>query len=245
MAIVETAIDRKARRFFESDRRQQFGQPADDWVWDGKTACTHTCWQKLIRLWTGRVVSLNAVNALAGMPHNAVATDARGRPILDRFGRRIPRGMRIEEAKTLVRKLGLPYVLRTNVTIAQIRQWAKRGPVLYGTRYGSMPDKRGYVYRGVRADGRPNGFARVNGRTQLTGAENIRHAVIYVCEREVRTSTGALARVETLRFDPNHGSASRPERPAYDVITPGQAAKELADYSATKFAFIPTRSLPV
>jgi len=232
MPIVESAIDRKVRLFFESDRRQQFGQPADDWVWDGKTACGHTCWQKLLRLWTGRIVSLNTVNALAGMPRNARAANGQ------------PRGMRIEESKALVRRTGLPYVLRVNVTAAQIREWSTRGPVLYGTRYGSMPDKRGYVYNGVRADGRPNGFARLNGRTQLTGAENIRHAVILVAERRVTTSTGALLRIEDLRFDPNHGSPSRPERPPYDVISPGQLARELADYSATKFAFIPTRSLP-
>jgi len=186
-----------------------------------------------VRLWKGRVLTLNAINAAAGMPHQARAATGD------------PRGMRISESQTLVRNLSLPYVLRTNVTAAQIREWAKRGPVLYGVRYGSEPDKLGYVYNGVRADGKPNGFARLNGRTQLTGAENIRHAVVFCCERQVKTTTGVLVRNEVLRFDPNHGSASRPERPAYDIITIGQVSKELADYSATKFAFIPTRSLPV
>lgn len=237
MPIVETAIDLKVRLAFEADRRQQFGQPADDWVWDGKTGCTHTCWQKLLKLWKGRVVSLNQVNALAGMPHNAVT--------ITPTGQRVPRGMRIAESKTLVAATGLPYVYRENPTMAQIRDWAKRAPVLYGARYGSMPDKRGYVYKGVTADGKPNGFARLNGRTQLTGAEEIRHAVLLCCERAVRSSTGALLRVESLRFDPNHGSSSRPERPPYDIISPAQLAKEYADYSATRFAFVPTRALPV
>lgn len=233
MSIVESPIDRKVRLFFEANRAwQQFGQANDEWVDNGATACTHTCWQKLIRLWLGRSYSLNRINELAGMPRNAKAADG------------APRGMRIAESQTLVRRVGLPYVLRLAPTVAQIREWAKRGPVLYGVRYGSEPDQRGYVYKGIKADGRPNGFARLNGRTQLTGAENIRHAVLFVAERVVKSATGATLRSEVLRFDPNHGSPSRPERPPYDIITIAQVAREYGDYSATRFAFVPIRSLP-
>lgn len=233
MAIIETPRDRKIRRAFEADRRQQFGQTNDSWVWDGATACTHTCWQKLLKLWKGLTYSLNSVNTLAGMPRNAVNDRDR------------PRGMTIAESKRLVARTGLPYVYKANPTIAQIRTYGQRGPVLYGVRYGSVPEKRGFVYRGQRADGRPNGFARVNGKTQLSGAEGIRHACLYLADRRIETSAGAYVRTEILRFEPNHGSPSRPERPPYDVISLAQLEREYRDYPGERFAFVPTRYVPV
>ncbi len=232
MAVIESAIDRKVRLFLEANTAlQQFGQSADEAVFDGSTACTHTCWQLIAKLWTGRRLTLNQINTLAGMPYRATANGA-------------PRGMRISESLTVIRKLGLPYVFKRDLTMLQIGVYARRGPVLYGNRYGSEPDWRGK--RG--ADGIPNGYARKNGRTQFAGAENIRHAVLFLLSRQVTDSAGRVLRTEVLRRDPNHGSPARPERPPYDIITYAQAAREYADITkvgGVRHAFVPTRSLPV
>jgi hypothetical protein len=231
--VVESAIDRKVREFYESNLDlQQFGQPDDDEVWGGKTACTHTCWQGIILLWTGKKLSLNRINQLAGMPKNAKAANGR------------PRGMRIAESLKLIKALGLPYAYKKDLSWVQLQKAGQKGPVLYGMRYGSAPDWKGKA----GADGVPNGYARKNGRTQFAGAENIRHAVVMCCARKVKNTKGSTLRIEVLRKDPNHGSPRRKERPPYDIISPMQASREYHDIlkvGGTLFAFVPTKSLPV
>lgn len=231
MPYVESAMDKKVREFLEKNLwAQQFGQPNDDHVHNGATACTHTCWQLVELFVKGKKLTLNQINAAAGMPRNARAANG------------APRGMRIEESIRLIKTLGLPYVYKSNLTWEQVQAYGVKGPVIYGNRYGSEPDWKGK--RG--ADGTPNGYALKYGRTQFRGAENIRHAVLFGLARKLVDAKGNTVRVEILRRDPNHGSPARPERPPYDIITPKQAAREYADIvkvGGVRHAFVPTRAL--
>jgi hypothetical protein len=238
----ESAIDRAVRTFLESHPGlQQFGQINDDAVFDGRTACTHTCWQIIAALWTGRLYSLNKINSLAGMPYQARNADGE------------PRGMRHSESQTVVRRLGLPYTLVLDKSWEELQVLQQRGPIIYSVRYGSEPDQLGYVSRaGIKADGKPNGYASRGGKTQMTGFENGAHAVLGGLARYAfePASSGAtpVRHIEELRRDPNHGNAARPERPPYDIITPAQAGREYDDYrdvlNRTRFAWVPNIALP-
>jgi hypothetical protein len=197
---------------------------------------------------------------------------------------------------------------------------------MLAVRHGSIPEWRGFVYNGRKADGVPNGFARSAGRTQLSGFENGAHAVAdlgsrpwlstgtsvtVLCDTIVRrspsidgqklgtVSKGATAkatgtepgshwsgcgkegttwrrvtaingrstsslygrayayiaaglttspaqtivRTDLWSKDPNHNSASRPENPAYDVISKQQAARMYADHT-TKLGRLPYGAIP-
>jgi len=237
MPYDESAIDRKVRALLEAHPElQQFGQPDDGNVWDGRTACTHTCWQIVALLWLGRKFTLNHINTYAGMPARAKTSGGS------------PRGMRHEESAHLVATLKLPYKLITGRPWSEVQSAQRRGPVIYGTRYGSQPDQRGAHYDGATANGLPNGYAIKNGRTQLTGFENGAHAVLGASARTLTMPSGHVVRVEELRRDPNHGSPGRHERPAYDVITVQQAEREYDDYHdvlhRVTFAWVPTKALP-
>ncbi len=216
---------------------QQFGQSSDDWVHGGATACTHTVCQFLARLWKGRALTLNQVNALAGMPHNASANGQ-------------PRGMNNTEMTRFFAAVGIPMVIKFGLSFETLLSYSNRGPVFYGMRYGSAPEWSGCHYQGVTADGRPNGYARPTGhagKTQLAGAENIRHAVLMLGYLGV-VAGGKTVRYDVYRKEPNHGSPSRPEKPPYDVITSAQAKREYSDYTrllgSKAYAAIPTRNLP-
>lgn len=226
----ESDRDVRIREFLEGRLRlQQFGQPADGDVWNGRTACTHTCWQIVTLFVKGKRLSLDEVNARAGMPKNARAANGD------------PRGMRISEQKTFVDRMDLPYVLKLGLSWDQLQKYGRRGPIVYGVRYGSEPDWKGKS----GADGKPNGYARKFGRTQFVGAENIRHAVLFGLSRGVTTNAGRKLRTEILRRDPNHGSGARGELPPYDVISPRQAEREYLDIQKVGgdlFAFVPKRS---
>ena len=223
---VETPRDVKVRSFLEHHRGlQQFGQQDDDEVWGGRTACTHTCWQLVTLLWTGKRLTLNQVNRRAGMPRNATGSTGR------------PRGMRISDQLRFVRAMDLPYIYKAGLSMDRIEELAKRGPIVYGTRYGSQPS-----WKGRRGAEPP--YARKYGRTQFTGADNIRHAVLLGIVREVTSASGQTIRTEYLRRDPNHGSPARPERPPYDIINPRQARREYHDIQkvdGSLFAFVPRK----
>jgi hypothetical protein len=218
---------------------QQFGQASDDWVHNGATACTHTVCQFLARLWKGRALTLNQVNSLAGMPHNAVGSNGQ------------PRGMNNTELARFFTAVGIPMVIRFGLSFETLMSYSNRGPVFYGMRYGSAPEWSGFHYQGVVADGKPNGYARPTGhagKTQLQGFENGRHAVVMLGYLPVVDSTGKVIRYDVWRKEPNHGSPARPEKPPYDVITSAQARREYDDYTHLlgnkAYAAIPTKSLP-
>lgn len=212
---------------------QQFGQSHDDAVWDGTTACTHTICQYLALLWTGKFYTLNQVNSMAGMPYRAKNL---------KTGQ--PRGMRADELARFFKVAGIPMVIKYDIPAGKLLAYTDRGPVFYGMRYGSAPEWKGTIYHGVTA--KPP-FAIVHGKTQLTGFEDGRHAVCLLGAQPIYRN-GRVIRFSAYRKEPNHGSAARPERPPYDVITTGQFRKEYEDYhdrlGQRLYAAIPTRTLP-
>jgi hypothetical protein len=188
---------------------QQFGQTDDESTFNGATACTHTDLQKLVLAKTGRMYSQDEISAIAGYP-----------PASRNPGRR---GLRwYTEIMAVVRHFGLPYEpyvyagpLNTPVW-TQIKVYLSRGPVMMAMRYSHYPERRGAIYNGVHADGKPNGYAISNGKTQLVGAESMGHAVMAIAYHD--TGSGWVFD----SFDPNHGSPARPEHPPFDRITPKQ-----------------------
>lgn len=235
MPYSESARDRKIRSRLEAWTVQQFGQSADYSAWDGAAACTHVCIQKLYYIWTGKKISIDYISKLAGYNR-------------ERNSAGQPRGFNAAEVGRVMDKLNLPYVVKFHMPWDDLWVKINAAPILYAVRYGSEPDWRGYRYMGKTADGQPNGFARKNGRTQLSGFENGPHMVLMGYKRTVTNSSGDYLRTELVRHDPNHGSASRPERPPYDVISGTQGKTEYNDYSKRLgrplMAWLPTKTLP-
>ena len=235
MPYNETARDRKVRERLEAWRVQQFGQSADYSAWDGAAACTHVCWQKIIYIWRGVKYSIDQISRYAGY--------YREKNSLGQI-----RGMAVGESVRLINALNLPYVFKSTLDADELFQAMQKAPVIYATRYGSQPDWRGYVYYGRKADGVPGGFAWRAGRTQLSGFENGAHAVVGGASRTLYNSDGAKVRTEVIRFDPNHGSGARPERPPYDLISRTQMKREYNAHAALPnrgyIAFVATRELP-
>ena len=141
MPYNESARDKKVRARLEAWPVQQFGQSADYSAFDGATACTHVCWQKIAYIWTGKKYSIDAISRMAGYYRE---TGSSG-----------PRGLRVSESLKVIDALNLPYVFRSTLTWEQLWALIDKGPVVYATRYGSQPDWRGYTYRGIKADGNP------------------------------------------------------------------------------------------
>lgn len=201
---------------------QQFGQTDDESTFNGATGCTHTVLQILIYAKTGRIYSHDEISQVAGYPWPS-----------QNPGRR---GMRASTAPTselmrVVRSFGLPYkpVFYNSDLTPAIWAWLNRvtnanGPALVGIKYDWHPDKRGTVYNGIKADGKPNGFAEIGGATQLYGFAGP-HAELRVGYD--RSSDG---KYHDWWRDPNHGSPARPERPAYDRLSTAQSRKLIQSY---------------
>jgi hypothetical protein len=211
---------------------QQFGQGDDESTWDGRTACTHVVLQALALIWLDRKLSIDQISALAGYWREV---NAQGQP----------RGMNNVEFETVCRRLGLPYTVVFGLSASDMVRYSNRGPVFYGMRHGSHPDMKGATYQGTRARAP---FAIRGGQTQLTGFENGRHAVLLLGYRQTvsrltRKVTGYRAWVK----DPNHGSAARPERPAFDEMTVEQVKREYEAFLETGannvYCAIPTEAL--
>lgn len=214
---------------------QQFGQSFDDHVWNGATACTHCVCQCLALIWNNQSLSLNRVNDLAEMPDN---------PYVWRNGRKQPRGMNNNELAKFFVNADLPYKIVWGYTFAELLTYLPRGPIFYGMRYGTAPEDQGTYYGGTKASAP---FAEYAGKTQLTGFENGRHAVLMLGKRRHENETGTLNHYDIYRKEPNHGSGSRPEKPSYDIIRESYAKAEYDAYRTilgnTPYAAIPTRSL--
>jgi len=201
---------------------QQFGQASDAYTANGATGCTHTCAQFVAELYTGRWWTHDEISRKIGYPNMSVTSPRRG--------------MTSTELVAFFRAAGLPYVMRTGWTPAQMLAAARLGPVFVSHLYPWWPEWRGYVYRGVTADGKPNGYATPSGkagRTQLSGFSG-GHAGLLL------GAAGTLV----YAWEPNHGSTARPEKPAYDVMSVAQFAAVATSYQyipRTSFCYVPTR----
>lgn len=212
---------------------QQFGQAEDYYTFGGATGCTHTVLQRLIYLWKGKRVTHDAISKVAGYPlpgRNA--------------GRR---GLYPYEVERVVKHYGLPYLVKLNLSAAEVIEATKKGPVGFGHVYGWWPEWKGYRYGTIRADGNPNGYATPSGksgRTQLSGFERGAHFGMIL---GVADGTGGQADL-VYAHEPNHGSPARPEKPPYDRMTKAQFTRVYDSYSKVlgraPYALIPTKSLP-
>jgi hypothetical protein len=204
---------------------QQFGQADDETTFNGATGCTHTILQVLIKAATGRYYTHDQISAIAGYPSASQNPGMRG----------LYSGGSDDEAGRVIRHFGLPYQIVFGWSWSAIVSTANaRGPVMYGIRYGYWPEWKGYHYHGEIADGYPNGFAALHGKTQLYGFESGYHAVLK------------LGSVGTTSYDkePNHGSTARPEKPGYDRLTIDQGRRAYVAYSSTgrsPLAWVPTK----
>jgi hypothetical protein len=192
---------------------QQFGQGDDESTYNGATGCTHADLQVLIKAKTGTTYSHDEISKIAGYPWPG-----------SNPGRR---GMRWSsdpdsEVMKVVRHFNLPYYPHfvDSYLTADVWQGVKnavsRGPAMIAVRYLHQPQHRNFVYQGKKADGHPNGFALVNGKTQLSGFTGA-HADLWV--DYYRNTNGIW--VHHVK-DPNHNSPSRPENPAFDTIRDSQ-----------------------
>lgn len=208
---------------------QQFGQSDDESTWNGRTGCTHTVLQRLVKAKTGQYYSHDRISQVATYPWPAQNPRMRG----------MFSGGGDDEVGNVMHHFGLPYVLKLDWTWAQVISATMKGPVLYGIRYGYWPEDVGYRYGGHVADGKPGGFAFRNGKSQLYGFEKGYHATLLLGQRLIRGGYRAYGN------EPNHGSKTRPERPDYDSVPAKYAARAYQQYASEGrrlFAWIPTQT---
>ena len=224
---LSKALDR-----IRANLRHQFGQSNSYSAFNGSTACAHVCLQHMAYIWLGKRYTIDQISRMAGYYR-------------ERNSNGDPRGLNAAEFQRVITYLKLPYRIVWGYPATDLVRASNMGPVFYGNRYGSEPSWKGKTYNGVRAT---SPFAAVAGRTQLTGFNNGRHAVLLLGYRTFLDAAGKISRYWAFRFDPNHHSGSRPERPVYHRISTTQVAKEYNDYHTKLgnrlYAAIPTRNLP-
>lgn len=222
--MADTVLIGAWKRFSSANRRlQQFGQGSDTSTFNGATGCTHTVLQRLIKAKTGANVTHDQISKIAGYPY---PVDNKGR-----------RGMTTSEMQRVVNHYNLPIKLKMGATWLDIIEGLKRGPVVIGILYGYWPEQKGSTYYGSKADGKPGGFAYRHGKTQLTGAEGVFHAILLFGRKKVRGTWRVLGN------EPNHGSPNRPEKPDWDAVKSSYAHRAYDQYASTgrtRFAWLPT-----
>jgi hypothetical protein len=209
--------------------RYQFGQPDSGLV--SSSGCTDTCIQLIVWMALGKRVSLNLVRRRSGAPAQ--------------------QPMEIHEALRALRSFGLPYIAIDDFSSASLVGIARaRGPVILCEKYWSHPQWQGYRYLGKRLDGTTRtgqgrkvtvGFSRPFKRSGLS-QWNFRdgHAVLLGTDDYRDVGRPKPQHFAVVR-DPNHNSASRPERPAYDLVTLTQLRRMIDSWSAGRLAMVPTR----
>lgn len=182
----------------------QFGQRDDESTYNGSTGCTHSNIQSLNLAINGDYLSQDEISKLCDYPWPINNPGMRGMRVSDDPN---------EELNTCIRKLHLPYEIKffsrmTDSLWTFICQRNNLGPVLTAANYPYIPRK-------VGKGGGKNGFAELNGATQvgLVGG----HSVIRLGYDKRRDTHGTLAtRWHDWWHDPDHASPARPERPAFD-----------------------------
>lgn len=240
MVAFKTNAERRdyVLAFFRANKKlQQFGQPLETCklTHGGKAACLVCVAQNLIKLWTGKAVTLDQVCRAGGFPSNEAQRDGRA-------------GMRASQFLRALSHYNVHYKEVRGMAWSDLEKKSmSHGPVAFFEHYGWHPEWEGYRYRGVKADGHPNGFANPEGeagKNQLIGF-NGSHAVLLA-----GYWVSGDDKVTDAIKDVNHGSPARPEKPAFDKYSRKQAAAAYYKWSSLKeaahqktYAFIPTRIL--
>lgn len=202
---------------------QQFGQADDSLTNNGATGCTDLCLQVLARGWTGKKYTQNQIRGFAGLGYQS----------------RLRGLYNPSEIRKVIDRTGIPYVIRYGWSWEALLERANKfGPVLFGCMYAYQPEKCDYSYAGVKSDGRPNGYAQKNGKTQLLGFTGA-HAELLIGRRFKSGEPDPV-----FIKDPNHRSPARPERPSFDQVSIPQFAKLYESYGylgRSLFAVVPTK----
>lgn len=209
MSILSRALDlRRAHPF------GQFGQTNDYLSNNGATGCTDTCLQFLAKLIKNTWYTHDQIRRKVGHYNRST-------------------GLTSTEVGAWFRAVGLPYVVKFNLTADQMLSLSRsRGPLLVAEIYGWHPE-----WKGV-GDGRPNGFSRplgASGRNQLNWSG--RHAIVLLGYKDSNN---------VYVMEPNHDSPGRPANVAYDVITMGQFRALVAAWKRSvgnTYCAYPTRAL--
>lgn len=203
---------------------QQFGQTDDEYTFNGATGCTHTCLQTIALIWKDRYYSHDQISKLVGYP----APGNNGRM----------RGLNYTEVQRFFTKTGIPYKVKLGLSADAVLKASNLGPVLFGHAYSWTPEWYGRTYNGIKADGKPNGYASPlgkAGKTQLSGFTGA-HASLLL---------GYLT--SAYVHEPNHGSPARKEKPPYDTYSITEFKRMYDSYKRTlgrtPYAVVPTRGL--
>lgn len=207
-----TPIQRWRRHVLDvsrKDHRFQFGQQRGHNLIPEGNACGANVIQRIVNIYNGERVSMDRVVRAAGADPDELRH----------------RGLYTSEMMRALQRL-VPQALYTaasgTLTYEQASDLARtNGPVIFIARYGEWPEWQGYQYRGVKADGKPNGYAKpigAAGKTQLTGFDNGAHYGLLL-------SSGQFPRwTKHWVHDSNHNSVVRPEEPLWDEMNMTQWA---------------------
>jgi hypothetical protein len=128
------------------------------------------------------------------------------------------RGLNVTAALRTLRANGVSHY---NWTLGYSRTFMRAklalGPVIVSVNYRYYP-----TWPGSRCGGND---CREGGKTDcgFTGA----HAVLVIKQIPVKNSAGTIVRYDYLVRDPDHNSASRPEKPRYDRMTEAQLKRAM------------------
>lgn len=215
-----------------ADHRYQFGQdPKGTHTTEGGSiACGHRAVAFVARgADIGReLLTDDDVSHLAGFPDPGQAKHT---------------GLSTHHVVRALTKMGLAYELVMDPDMDDlIHRVRNLGPVLFLCLYTSWPEWRGSVYGNARADGRPNGYARPfnqAGKNQLAGDFFGHWGVAFRARRRrIRHTTDLWLR------DSNHNSASRPQRPPFDVVTRTQAEALINSFRIIGHSHLPLAVMP-
>lgn len=199
---------RKVLRYARSKPPTQWDQPNDVFE-NGATGCSATAVQFVLGL-HGIKVTLKQIARAVGYP--------------DANQKRNDIGLYDHQVVEALAHWGVRYQYTTDKTAQELLSLStSHGPVLFACTYRWWPQRRGATYGSIHADGRPNGYARLEGKggkDQLGGFEDGRHMGVLL-SRYHRSGTPTWD-TKVYLWDPNHGSALRPSVPDYDVISPNQ-----------------------
>lgn len=206
---------------------QQFGQANDNLTSNGATGCTDTVLQWMIWRSKGRWQTHNQIRQAARIYQN------------------LGRGLRPNEVQLVIDHYGLPYKIVRGWTALQVARASKLGLVGFGHMYGWWPEWRGFRYGTVRADGKPNGYATPTGkagRTQLSGFSGRHFGML------LGYATDPSGPDMYYAWEPNHGSAVRPEKPPYDRMSFDQFERVYNSFRTvggqTLYAVVPKGAKP-
>lgn len=206
---------------------QQFGQGNDYTTFNGATGCTHTILQRLIKAAGHGYVSHDSISHIAGYPSPSQ--------------NKIRRGLNSTEVARVMHHFALPMKVLGGTSFDDLKAYRDRGPIGLAVMYSWWPEERGCVYMGRRADGKPNGFAVKNGKTQLSGFTG-RHMTLWLGSKSIQAGKDTL--FYSYANEPNHGSPSRPERPSFDTMTTRQVRNAYDSYAnangGKRYAWVPT-----